>query len=116
MHLSLSRGDIVLTPFPFTDLTRSSLRPALVVSNGPIGEDIVLAGISSVVRGPQIPTDLRVETTHPEFVQTGLRVTSVIRLHKLATVERSILVRRLGHIGPQLLTEVNLLLKKVLGL
>ena len=116
MHLSLSRGDIVLTPFPFTDLTRSALRPALVVSDGPIGEDLVLAGISSIIRGPQIPTDLRVESTHPEFLQTGLRVTSVIRLHKLATVERSILVRRLGHIGPQLFSEVNVLLKKVLGL
>ena len=55
--LTLSRGDIVLTRFPFTDLTGASLRPALVVSPGQIGEDVVLVAISSVVRGSHVPTD-----------------------------------------------------------
>ena len=45
----LSRGDVVLTRFPFTDLTGASPRPAVVVSAGEIGQDVVLAGISSVV-------------------------------------------------------------------
>jgi mRNA-degrading endonuclease toxin of MazEF toxin-antitoxin module len=112
----LSRGDIVLTPFPFTDLRQTSLRPALIISDGPIGNDVVLAGISSVVRGTQVPTDLLIETSHPEFKPTGLRVASVIRLHKLATVEQRILIRRLGQIGPQLQAEVNVSLRKVLAL
>ncbi|SRR6266567_6953530 len=116
MPFQLSRGAIVLTPFPFTDLTRNSLRPALVVSEEVIGDDVVLAGISSVVRGPRIGTDLSIEPTHPEFRQTGLRVGSVVRLHKLATVEASILVRRLGRIGPALESEVDALLRKVLSL
>jgi mRNA interferase MazF len=116
MPLQLSRGDIVLTPFPFTDLTRNSLRPALVVSEGVIGDDVVLAGISSVVRGPRIATDLLIESNHPEFQQTGLRVSSVVRLHKLTTVEASILVRRPGRIGSTLVLEVDVLLRKVLSL
>jgi hypothetical protein len=58
----------------------------VVVSQGQIGQDIVLAAISSVVRGALVPTDYTVETTHPEFTLTGLRVTSVIRMHKLAAV------------------------------
>jgi mRNA-degrading endonuclease toxin of MazEF toxin-antitoxin module len=113
---TLSRGDGVLTRFPFTDLTGSSLSPALVVSPGQIGEDIVLVAISSVVRGSYIPTDYIVNTSHPEFPLTGLRVTSVLRLHKLVTVERAVIVRRLGRIGPQLQAEVNRLLPTVLGL
>jgi mRNA interferase MazF len=116
MPLLLSRGDVVLTPFPFTNLTQTSLRPALVISDGPISNDVVLAGLSSVVRGQQIPTDLLIDTTHPEFKLTGLRVASVIRLHKLATVEKTILVRRLGKIGTQLQAEVNASLRKVLAL
>jgi mRNA interferase MazF len=116
MSLLLSRGDVVLTPFPFTDLTQRSLRPALVVSDGPIGDDLVLAGISSVVRGPRVPTDLLIDRSHAEFKQTGLRVASVIRLHKLATVENRILVRRLGQIGPQLQAVVDVSLRKVLAL
>jgi mRNA interferase MazF len=116
MPLPLVRGDVILTQFPFTDLTGASVRPALVVSQGPIGQDIVLAGISSVVRGGLAPTDCTVDSTHPEFPQTGLRVTSVIRLHKLVAVETSLILRRLGHIGPQLQAEVDRLLRLVLGL
>jgi mRNA interferase MazF len=107
---------VVLTRFPFTDLTGASLRPAVVVSQGQIGQDIVLAAISSVVRGTLALTDYIAETIHPEFVLTGLRVTSVIRMHKLAAVERSVVVRRLGRLGPQLQAEVDRLLRMVLGL
>jgi mRNA interferase MazF len=113
---SLSRGDVVLTRFPFTDLTGASLRSAVVVFQGQIGQDIVLIAISSVVRGALAPTDYTVESTHPEFTLTGLRVTSVLRTHKLAAVERSVIVRRLGRLGPQLQVEVDRLLRVVLGL
>jgi mRNA interferase MazF len=111
-----SRGDILLTQFPFTDLSGASLRPCLVVSAGLIGQDLIVAGISSVVRGGTIPTDLLVQASHAEFRKTGLRVQSVIRLHKLATVEQSVITRRLGRIGPQLQAEVDQRLRVALGL
>jgi hypothetical protein len=91
--LPLARGDVVLTRFPFTDLTGSS-----------------------VVRGALALTDYTVETTQPEFVLTDLRVTSVIRMHKLAAAERSVIVRCLGRLGLQLQAEVDQLLRMVLGL
>ncbi len=89
MKVVLARGDVVLTRFPFTDLTGSSVRPALLISAGQIGQDVVLAGISSVLRGGAFSTDLVVNPTHPEFARTGLRLPSVLRLHKLATVIHS---------------------------
>ena len=73
-------------------------------------------GISSVVRGALAPTDYTVDATHPEFPLTGLRVTSVLRRHKLATVERAIFARRLGRVGPQLQAAVDSLLRVVVGL
>jgi mRNA interferase MazF len=112
----LTRGDVVLARFPFTDLKGSRLRPAVVVSQGEIGQDVVLAAISSVVRGSVAPTDCLVEKTHPEFSITGLQVTSVIRMHKLAAVERSVIVRRLGRLGPLLQAQADRLLRVVLGL
>jgi mRNA interferase MazF len=111
-----ARGDVVLTPFPFTDLRGSSVRPALIVSQGMIGQDVVLAGISSVVRGAAVPTDYLIDVSDPEFRTTGLRVASVVRLHKLASVDASILLRRLGRLGPQTQQEVDRLLRAVLGL
>lgn len=116
LQTSLARGDIVLTQFPFTDLSGSALRPALVVSQGLIGQDVVLAAISSILRGSAIPTDQTVEVSHPEFKMTGLRVASVIRAHKLVAVERQIIVRRLGKIGPQLQAEIDKRLRQVLSL
>jgi mRNA interferase MazF len=116
MPKSLQRGDIVLTRFPYSDLSGASVRPALVVSQGPIGIDIVLAGISSVVRSPLPPTDALVDANHAEFPQTGLRTTSVIRIHKLVAVEDNVVVRRLGAVGPILQAEVDARLRLVLGL
>jgi mRNA interferase MazF len=68
------------------------------------------------MRGAVAPADCSIETTHPEFGQTGLRVASVLRLHKLVTVERALIARRLGRIRPQLQTEADRLLRAVLGL
>jgi mRNA interferase MazF len=112
----LARGDIVSTPFPFADLRGSKVRPALILSLGRIGQDVILAAISSVVRGAAWPTDYLVDVSHPEFPLTGLKVASVVRLHKLASVDASILVSRLGRIGPRLQADIDPLLRAVLGL
>jgi mRNA interferase MazF len=111
----LLRGDVVLTQFPFNDLSGSRIRPA-VVSQGQIADDVVLVAISSVIRGPSTSTDYRIGTNHPEFGLTGLQFESVMRMHKLAAVERRIIVRRLGRLGPQLQAEADRLLRQVLGL
>lgn len=116
MTASIARGHVVLTRFPFMDLTGASVRPALIVSAGSIGQDFILAGISSVIRGGSAPTDVLVDPSHPEFANTGLRVASALRLHKLATVERAVVIRLLGRIGPQLQTEVDQALRRVLAL
>jgi mRNA interferase MazF len=115
--VKLSKGDVVLTKFPFTDLSGVSVRPALVISPSVIGEDVVLTAISSVVRGVGVAsTDFVLPTTHPDFSLTGLRVSSVVRTHKLFTVQTSVVVRRLGLISPAIQLEIDKLLHIVLGL
>jgi mRNA interferase MazF len=106
----------MLTRFPFSDLSGSKVRPALVVSPTLIGRDVVLAAISSVMRAGLGTTDLVIPADHPEFPLTGLRVDSVLRLHKLFTVEQGVIVRRLDRIGPLLQAEVNRLLRLAVGL
>lgn len=113
---AISRGDVVLTKFPFTDLTGSALRPALVVSHGQIGQDVVIVAISSVSRGSAFPSDYTIATVHPEFARTGLNVASVVRTHRFVTVERSLIIRKLGHVGPQIQKEVDKRLRTVLSL
>jgi mRNA interferase MazF len=45
--MKLTKGDVVLVPFPFTDLSQTKLRPAIVLYVQPEGEDITLCFISS---------------------------------------------------------------------
>jgi mRNA interferase MazF len=91
----LKKGSIVLTPFPFTDLAGQKNRPALVLALSRHGEDVILAFISSVVRDSE-ETDLLISVDHPEFGETGLKRDSVIKLDKLATISRGIILGSLG--------------------
>jgi len=63
----LHRGDVVLIPFPFTDLTGRKVRAAVIVSPNPVGTDIILAFITSVVPSPLLSTDYLLEKSHPDF-------------------------------------------------
>jgi mRNA interferase MazF len=58
-------------------------------------------------------TDVVVEESHSEFVLTGLKVSSVIRLDKIATILKDLVVGEIGELGSELKREVNLRLRKV---
>ena len=52
--MAYRQGHIVLVSFPFTDLTSSKRRPALILSPDPFnsaGEDLVLAAVTSHIHG-----------------------------------------------------------------
>jgi len=100
--LTLARGEIVLTRFPFTDLSGSKVRPVLVLSPASVGRDVVLAAISSIMRTALSSTDVVISADHPKSLQ---RLSASILLSgctSFFTVEQSVIVRRLGRIGPAL--------------
>lgn len=99
------KGKIVLIPFPFTNLTTTKLRPALVLFEGE--RDVVVAFISSRVSRELVPTYIIVDETHPEFKLTGLKVASVIRLDKVATISKDLILGEIGEIGVKLKKEIN---------
>ena len=56
-------GDVVLVPFPFTDLTGSKQRPAVVVSSARYHDkrpDLVIMAVTSQVRSPGIVGDMAI--------------------------------------------------------
>ncbi len=99
------KGKIVLIPFPFTDLTSTKLRPALVLYEREM--DVVVAFISSKVPSEAVSGCILVGDDHPEFDLTGLRVSSVIRCDKVATVLKELVVGEIGEIGVCLKRQVN---------
>ncbi len=106
MTRPLARGDIVLVAFPFTDLSTTKRRPALVLWADPAQTDFTLAFISSQLGQPSVGETV-ILPTHPEFSLTGLSTLSKIRATKLVTLARTLLTRWLGRIGPLLTADVD---------
>jgi mRNA interferase MazF len=86
-------GSIVLTRFPFTDLAGSKFRPALVVSrDNHRRPDLILAFITSQTRTAANPDALPIQPS----VSNGLKVPSVVRFDKLATIDARLITGKLG--------------------
>ncbi len=111
----MTKGKIVLTSFPFTDLSGSKRRPALIVSKENSREDVIVAFITSRLY-KESETDLLINNEHPDFAKTGLKVPSLIRLSKLATLEKALIVGEIGYCGDNLLVQINSKLKLTCGL
>lgn len=112
----LGRGEIVLSHFPFTDLSDIRIRPGLIVSAHALGPAYVLVFISSVIPPRPGRSDFILRPEHPEFSVTGLRLPSVFRADKVVTLHEVLLARRLGRAGPRTQAEVDARLCRALGL
>ena len=99
------KGKIVLVPFPFTDLTAAKLRPALVLYEGK--RDVVLAFISSKISAQPLEADVLLESAQVGFKKSGLKVDSLIKLDKLATVLKALILGELGELDEEKREEVN---------
>ena len=103
----MEKGDIVLVPFPFTNLAGSKNRPALVLIS--TETDATLAFIS---------TQLKWKEKHDLVLKpdsaNGLKTESLVRLAKLATVEKDLILGKLGKIDKQTHKQLNQNLFKLL--
>jgi len=99
-------GEVVLLAFPFTDGLRQKQRPALVLLDVK-DPDIVVARITS----PSYATAFDVNLLEP--MVAGLLLASVVRLHKLATVEKALVKRRLGQLSGQDWASVSAVLNQM---
>ncbi|MCU0426865.1 MAG: type II toxin-antitoxin system PemK/MazF family toxin [Candidatus Kapabacteria bacterium] len=85
----MDKGDIVLVTFPFTDLSGSKLRPAVILAS--VQSDITVCFITTQVALPE-PTDVAVSPNQ----HNGLRKPSVIRTSKIATLDKILAKGLLG--------------------
>jgi mRNA interferase MazF len=103
------KGDIILIPFPFTDLSGNKNRPALVLIEGEL--DITVAFISTQLKWRE-NTDILIKPSR----ENGLKKDSIIRLSKLATIDKDLAIGRLGNLDGNSLNIVNHNLKILLKL
>jgi mRNA interferase MazF len=106
---------IVLVPFPFDDLKDIKVRPALCLTNLISGyQHIIIAFITSQIEKANEESDIKILSNNEDFDQTGLRVDSAIRLHRLVTIPKKIILRELGELPENYVDKVNEKLRELL--
>ncbi len=88
------KGDVVVIPFPFSDLSGAKRRPALVVAEWG-GEDVMLCQITSRTRSDGFVVPLN----DSDFEAGGLPVSSNIRPNKIFTADVNTIITTAGHVS-----------------
>ena len=101
-------GQVVVFRFPQTDLEEGKLRPALLLGKLP-GEydDCLIFMISSQTRQYIAEFDEIIQENDADFGESGLKVTSVIRVGRLAVVSGEILIGAVGQVSSERLSRVK---------
>lgn len=94
-------GDVVVVPFPFSDLSATKRRPALVLVDLS-GDDVILCQITSQVTRDAYAIPL----LDSDFTEGGLRQASFIRPNRLFTADSALILYRAGRISDAKRTEV----------
>jgi len=94
-------GEVVLVPFPFSDLSQSKVRPAVCLADAGRG-DWILCQITSSPYGD--PTAIPLDA--PDFASGGLLVASFARPGKLFTAHAGLMVRSVGFLIPDAFSRV----------
>jgi mRNA interferase MazF len=101
-------GELVLLAFPFSSGDVVKQRPALVLlDTGDL--DLLVARVTT-----QVHESLHDVPIH-DWKQAGLLAASTVRIHKLATLEKSRVQRKLGRLSPRDLAAVRAVVQKMLG-
>ena len=105
-----SKGTIVLVPFPFTDLSGVKVRPAVVLASHKKSADMIVVFITSTKHQGLFSVSIKPST------KNGIKVPSTIVCDKIATLDKKIIVGKIGECEPVILDAVNGKLKNIFGL
>jgi mRNA interferase MazF len=95
------KGDVIVIPFPFSDLSAIKRRPALVIAN-PKGNDIISCQITSQFHNDKYSIILE----NKNFETGTLNQISYIRPNKLITIDNSIVLYKVGELKKEIFNNV----------
>jgi len=103
---NFDKGDILILELPFTDLIGRKLRPVLVLSSSKLNEhskDIIVVKISSFQRIP----NYEVKLEQRDLEEGKIKKTSYIHCHSIFTVEKSLILKKIGRVKRETIDKVN---------
>jgi len=105
------KGDVVVVPFPFSDLTGHKRRPALVVASLP-GDDLIVCQITSQYKSDSWALPL----AKSDFAAGQLPVESFIRPNKIFTASQSLILYAAGHLSKAKVNDITSAVIKIISL
>lgn len=96
------KGDVVVTPFPFSDLTANKKRPALVVADLS-GDDIIICLITS----QNARDSYAISLSNEDFESGSLKKNSNVRPNRLFTIDAKVISYRIGDLKTQKMQEIT---------
>ena len=101
-------GQIVVTPFPHTDLSGTKLRPVLLLRKASTRfDDWLVCMVSSQLQQAELGLDEFITPNDADFVASGLKATSVLRISRLAILDGTSLIGCIGLIDEKRLTTLR---------
>jgi mRNA interferase MazF len=114
--MSFDRGDVVLVPFPFTDLTTQKQRPGLIISSKSFNDssaDAILLAITSQVAAEPQHTDYRLSVEEQQ--KGGLPKPSTVKAAKVVTLSQALIRKTLGRLPVETVDQIVRKLVSVIG-
>jgi len=102
------KGDVVVVPFPFSDLSDTKKRPALVIA-GLTGDDLILCQITS----KYIKDDYSLLLCDDDIIGGSLNRESNIRPNRIFTADASIILYRIGNLN---IDKLNIVIDTVIDI
>jgi len=101
-----NQGDILIVPFPFSDLTSVRQRPVLVLSRKEYNEkceDVITCGVTSNLKNSKYS----VLIDNSNLTEGNIPVKSRIKVDKLFTLEQSIIIKKIGRVNKETFSRVR---------
>ena len=108
----VSQKEIVLLPYPFSDLERTKVRPALVISNNSFNrksEDCMMVPLTAVIKDEPYSVLINQE----DLFSGTLLKPSRIRVDKIFSVEKNLVSMKIGVVNEDVLKKVKLEIGKI---
>jgi mRNA interferase MazF len=106
-------GDLVLVPFPFTNQSESKKRPAVIISSETYHSerlDLILMAVTSQIKAPPMTGEVAIK----DWQGAGLLKPSIIK-PIIATVERTLILKKLGQLKEEEQSALREAIRQILG-
>jgi len=112
--MTILQRDIVLLPFPFSDLKQSKVRPVIILSNdkhNKKSDDVVVIPLTSNLQ----KTDYDMLITNKNLEAGNLVVVSRVKVDRIFSVEKKLIKMNIGKINKQTFSKIKTLLSSLVN-